>query len=299
MTVYSGAWGPDAVESILSHRGHSIAGVGEARDILLPLDRQPTLSGEEFNRFYELFGKRSFRQIAGRLLRAGRIPVPVSDLEQNAGGDTYRYLEFLESLDVGALAGDAFTVTRPVNNIGPTLEWYVAELCRRELSGSAAWGVKLEGLSAGGDYDVLAWLPPTLVYVETKSASPDHVTESELRHFLQRADELAPEVALLLVDTSTRMDDLVARLFELMLPPMRESSGVGDPTWRPDRPFVRPVPEYPGISYGYRRIYLSNSEPSIRTQMQRAVRHYHAVVKGASFWGGRPINWITGQVGDE
>jgi hypothetical protein len=297
--MFSGVWGPDAVESILRHRGHSIAGTGATRDILLPLDRQPALSGEDFNRFYELFGKRSFRQVASRLLRAKGNTVPVSDLERSAGRDTPVYLEFLQSFGLGTLTDDGFTLTRLIDNIGPSLEWYVAELCRREFSGSAAWGVKLEGLSAGGDYDVLAWLPPTLVYVEAKSASPEHVSESELRHFLQRAEELAPEVALLLVDTSTKMDALIERLFELMLPPLRKSSGIGDPTWRPDKPFIRPVPDYPGISFGMRRIYVSKSEPSIRTQMQRAVRHYHAHVKGASFFGGPAINWITGEVAEE
>jgi hypothetical protein len=300
--VNSHGWGPDAVQSILRHRGHVLAGEGDLRHILLPLRGDPILgdpviSGEDFNRFVDLFGKRSFRQVARQLIAAHGASVPLATLRGYAAAAAVEYVEFLESLGVARRDDDQATVTRNLDNIGPTLEWYVAELCRRELSGSSAWGVKLDGLTPGGDYDVLAWLPPTLMYVETKSSHPSQVSDGDIRNFLQRSSVLAPEMAVLLVDTSESMDDLLQRLFELMLPPLRESSGIKDETWCPDEPFVRPQAGYPGISWGCKRIYVTNSKPTILTQLRRCLQHYHARVKGASFFGGPPINWITGQVG--
>ena len=70
------------------------------------------------------------------------------------------YVGFLVDLGVAELADGQVTVTRPISNIGPTLEWYVADTCQRDFDGSAEWSVTLSGVRFG-DYDVLAWLPPT------------------------------------------------------------------------------------------------------------------------------------------
>src|SRR5947209_2244916 len=86
-------------------------------------------------------------------------------------------------------------------SVRPTLEWYVAEICKRELAGDAEWAVQLEHLPVGGDFDVLGWLAPTLLCVELKSGQPSDVSEFELRNFLQRDQELAPDLSILLIDT--------------------------------------------------------------------------------------------------
>ena len=82
-----------------------------------------------------------------------------------------------------------------------------------------------------------------------------------------------------------------------MLPAVKLSSGIDDPKWRHDnQPFIAPQPSYPGIAFGYRRFYVTNSDPSIYRQLSRCLRHYHSEVKGAAFLGGPPVNFVTGEL---
>jgi hypothetical protein len=256
------------------------------------------LSGDDFNRFYKLFGKRSFRQATRQIVSKHGEPVLLSDLKGMAGEAATEYVEFLESLGVVKKVGDSVSLTRMVDNIGPTLEWYVAELCLRELAGSASWSVKLDDLPTGGDYDVISWLPPALVYVETKSSAPSQVSEAELMNFLQRGEELAADAAVLLVDTESDMSELLTRLNEAMIPTVRNMSGIHDDDWRPEKPTIGAQNTFPGIAWGMQRFYVTNAKPSIVQQLRRVLRHYNEIVKGASFWGGPPVNWVTKEVYD-
>jgi hypothetical protein len=158
--------------------------------------------------------------------------------------------------------------------------------------------VKLDDLQVGGDFDVLAWLEPALVYVEIKTARPNDVSDGEMRNFLQRDAELAPDLSILLVDTADRLDPLVDRANAIMTPLVARCSGITDPDWRPDPPTLHAQPGHFGIVYGWRRIYLVNAHPSIPTVLRRCLRHYHQRVRGAAFWGGREINFVTGEISD-
>jgi hypothetical protein len=165
------------------------------------------------------------------------------------------------------------------------LEWYVADLCERDLQGSAAWSVQLEGLTVGGDYDVLAWLDPTLVYIECKSASPDQVPVEDFRQFRRRDQALAPELSIMLIDTTDDLTALLDRITEGLREEVRLSSGIAQQDWRPERPFIHPVPAYPGVNWGFRHLYMVNTAGSITTRLRRCLQHYHAEVKRRSFYG--------------
>ncbi len=177
-------------------------------------------------------------------------------------------------------------LTRPVDNIGPSLEHYVAQLCIRELRGSAEWGVTLEGLPrAGGDYDVLAWLDPSLVYIECKTAYLEQISEEELRHFLQRGAELAPDLAILLLDT-----DLDPRGFVegKLNPILRGALG-----WtKPEGPIFAQQ-DYPGVFFGHRWVYVTTSHKAIVRQLRRCLQHYYARVRWQSFYSGDSPNFLT------
>lgn len=258
--VGSPAIGPDPVGAILNHRGFKIERRGDNRNILLPLDSATPLTGEQFNRFHHLFGNTTFPKLV-RHITAHSGDVPLAELKGISGEYAEQYVDFLLELGVACLSDGRVKLTRSIDNIGPTLEWYVASLCQREFDGSSEWGVKLADLQYG-DYDVLAWLPPTLVYIETKSSQPSGISNNELKHFLQRGVELVPDLAILLVDTDDDLEEagLLDRLFEVMLPTARSSSGIDDPEWRNNgRLFIAPQPSFPGVSFGYYRNYVTNS----------------------------------------
>src|SRR5439155_128489 len=65
----------------------------------------------------------------------------------------------------------------------------------------------------GGDYDVLACVEGEVAYVETKSAPPRQIDQSEVGAFLDRVDTLRPDLALFLVDTQLRMKDKLVPMF--------------------------------------------------------------------------------------
>ena len=287
--------GPDSVKGILRHRGFFVESNGKNHDILLPLDREIPLSGEDCNEFRRLFSHASFRKMV-RQITADNGGAHIDQLSAICGNHSQEYIGFLERIGVGERTGDFVILTRPIDNIGKTLEWYVADVCKREFDGSAEWSVSLSEFRYG-DCDVIAWLPPTLVSIETKSSRPSEISNTELKHFLQRGLDLAPDMAVLLVDTDDDLAELAERLFELMIPCVRLSSRINDPKWRhDDKPFIDLQTNFSGVWFGFFRFYLTNSDPSIRTQISRCLRHYHTEVKGRPFLQGLPINFVTGEV---
>lgn len=147
----------------------------------------------------------------------------------------------------------------------------------------------------GGDYDVLAWLAPLLVYVELKSSRPSAITEGEIANFLERGQELAPDLAIFLVDTRDDLAELLMRFSQIMTAAKGKADGKPEESRRVDHLWIRPQAEYPGLSFGYWRFYVTNSSPNILKQLRRCLQHYHARVKSAAFLGAPgEFNFVTG-----
>lgn len=292
---------PDTLDAVLRRRGHRMLATGDVVRVLLPEERlgellqtyafsrgieraQRVFTGGVRERYHALFGQASFRKLARRLVLAHGECVSLDLLRDNAGDRVTEYIGFLEALGVVESTDEGVRCTRPLDNFGPSLEHYVARLCEWDLRGTAAWGVQLEGLPhAGGDYDVLAWLSPALVYIECKSARTSDISDDELRHFLQRHVELAPDTTVLLVDTADDLKGFVDRLNGIIAPVIKSSPLPdilivgGDEAKRE----VVQQPDYLGVWFGaYLRVYVTNTEPSILSQLQRSLQHYHALVRG-------------------
>ena len=62
---------------------------------------------------------------------------------------------------------------------------------------------------------------------------------------------------------------------------------------------IYPRKGFTGVNFGWFRTYVTNSHPSILTQLRRCLQHYHARVRGRSFWGGKPVNFVTSEVGED
>ncbi len=298
-------WSYETVETILRRRGHLPVATGDVGDLLFPEERLGDLPKEALTvspgireRYHELFGRASFRKVARQLIIRRGSPCSLDDLCRIAGAETDRYVAFLEELQVVEQGLDGLRLTRDVDNIGPSLEHYVAQLCSwADLRGHAEWGVKLAGLPrAGGDYDVLAWLAPTLLYVECKAKHQEQVAEEELRQFLQRHVELAPDLSVLLVDTDDdlaflhdRFNSIPRPILQAQLQPDILVVGA-----HPASDLLVPQRNYLGVSFSASvRVYVTNSAPSILTQLRRCLQHYHAIVRGQAVIAASPLDFLT------
>jgi hypothetical protein len=128
---------------------------------------------------------------------------------------TKEYVDYLLSVRLIKKKAKAFALaTGPITSFGPALEWYIAEVFRREFGCDAVWGVKFKRPRVGGDYDVIAKIDGSLLYIEVKSSPPKQIYDSEIKAFLDRVEDLAPAIAVFLMDTELRMKDKLVPMFE-------------------------------------------------------------------------------------
>jgi len=105
-------------------------------------------------------------------------------------------------------------VRRPIRSFGATLEWLLAEIFKRELGVEAVWGVKFRGQGVGGDYDILAKINCSLLYMEIKSSPPKQMLANHIAAFLDRINDLHPTISIFFMDTELRMKDKIVPMFE-------------------------------------------------------------------------------------
>ncbi|HEY6010705.1 MAG TPA: hypothetical protein VIX18_04465 [Nitrospirota bacterium] len=241
---------------LLRRRGFSIYKKEPADDLLLP-------SKKFLDEFYVMLHRYSFRlflrdvikhQTSFTLEQVTRYATP------SVTGD---YLAFLLSAGLIRKTRNNYVLVKgPIRSFGETLEWYVAELFRREFGAEAVWGAKFRRPKVGGDYDVIARLDGSLFSLEVKSSPPRQIYDSEIAAFLERVNDLSPEIAVFLMDTELRMKDKIVPLFEQELrkrctkPPKvsrmeRELFRIGD------------------------RIFIVNAKESILGNLERVTSEYY------------------------
>ncbi len=201
---------PD-LATLLRRRGFIIYKKEPAEDLFLPSSRR-------LNSYYRMLHKYSFRIFLRDVIKHQHGLTPENVTRYATADVTREYLEYLVSLKLVRKKGREFMVARgPVRSFGETLEWYIAELLRREFGCEAVWGVKFRRPKVGGDYDVLAKYDGSLLYAEVKSSPPKQIYDSEISAFLDRVDDLGPEIAIFLMDTELRMKDKIVPMFEKAL----------------------------------------------------------------------------------
>ncbi len=139
-----------------------------------------------------------------------------------------RYMEALARMGLVEIGpgGEWRLLRDAVISFGETLEWFVAEIFRREFFAQVIHGASFRSPPPGGDFDVLAALEGFLVYVECKSSPPRGIEVEDVAGFLGRSHLLAPHLALFLVDTHLRMLDKMVPILEELLGGVPRDSGL-------------------------------------------------------------------------
>jgi hypothetical protein len=204
--------GSSPVEDLLRMRGIRIFRKNPVDRLFFPSD----LSVSNQARFYKMMKKYSFRLVLRDMIK-NQEGFLVSDLTRYCSSKVVReYCETLCEMGVIIKSGKLSyqTGVRSLYSFGPTLEWFIAEMFKREFSSPALYGVSVKKTRSGGDYDVIASWDQRLVYAEVKSSPPKGVEQAEISTFFSRLEDLLPDVVILFNDTQLRMKDKLVVMFE-------------------------------------------------------------------------------------
>ncbi len=200
---------------MLKRRGFEVILSNPTEYLFFPPDLDSVFEDE----LYEMLKKYSFRIFIRDVIKNRKAFGAGDLLKYSTRQWVETYIDFL--LKRGVIAesspGRYRLKSEAVFSFGDTLEWFVANVFEREFSSPALWGVRLKGVSSGGDYDVIASVEGGLVYVEVKSSPPKNVEEAEVAAFIKRAEALSPSIAIFLEDTRLRMKDKIVPFFESLL----------------------------------------------------------------------------------
>ncbi len=199
------------IDILLKRRGFTVYKKEPSEDRLIP-------SKKYLHSYFQMLHKYSFRLFLRDVIKH-QGSFTLEQVTRYATPEVTRdYLDYLISIKLIKKRIDAYVLTKgPVKSFGVTLEWYISEVFKREFGSEAVWGVKFKRPEVGGDYDVIAKFDAALLYMEVKSSPPKQIYNSEIAAFLDRVDDLSPEIAVFFMDTELRMQDKIVPMFEAEL----------------------------------------------------------------------------------
>lgn len=204
---------PD-IEAILRLRGFKVYKKEPSDDLMLP-------SKTRINSFYKMMKRYSFRLFLRDVIKH-QESFTKKDVTRYAVGEvTEDYIDYLlkvrlieEASPPLKIKGTYRLIKRPIKSFGETLEWFLAEIFKREFYTEAIWGVKFKRPGVGGDYDLIVKINSSILYMEVKSSPPKQIYAKEIRAFIDRAVNLKPSIAVFFMDTELRMNDKIVPMFE-------------------------------------------------------------------------------------
>lgn len=233
--------------------------------------------------FYEAFGSNTVRKLIRAILSRSQTR---DDLARICSNET-KLDETLTYLQAGGIVTQADGTwsrgpqCKKADNIGPTFEWYVAEWFRRELKAPTRHGVKVEEMPHGGDLDVVAFVGENRVWAECKTAKPDEISDVDLKLFLQRAFDFRPEIAVLLVDTESSVGRVARDVSNLWSRMAAISAGREGPP--ADAEEAKPIPDYTGLHWCARHVYVANVAHSVDRSLSNILRFHETYARRQIF----------------
>jgi hypothetical protein len=195
------------LDVLLKRRGFKIFKKEPSEDLLLP-EKQFTGS------FYEMLKKYSFRLFLRDVIKHQEFFRPENVTRYATAAVTSEYIGYLRDIGLIALISDGFhLMPGPIKSFGETLEWFIAEIFKKEFATEAIWGIRSKRPNVGGDYDLIAKVDGSIVYMEIKSSPPKQIYQNEISAFFDRTLDLSPEICIFFVDTELRMKDKIVPMF--------------------------------------------------------------------------------------
>ncbi len=196
------------LDVLLRRRGFRIYKKEPSEDLLLPENRF-------IGSFYEMMKKYSFRLFLRDIIKH-QIFFRLENVARYATLEvTEDYLEYIRNIGLVEKSSDGFRLSLgPIKSFGETLEWFVAEIFKVEFAAEAIWGIRFKRPRVGGDYDLIAKVDGSILYMEIKSSPPKQIYQKEISTFLDRVSDLSPEISIFFTDTELRMKDKIVPMFD-------------------------------------------------------------------------------------
>ncbi len=246
---------PD-LEVLLKRRGFRVFSKDPEEELLFRTEQQR-------ERAYPMMKRYAFRIFLRDVIKH-KQGFSVGDVARYASERmTEHYIEFLSGLGIIEASESGYRLKEPVRSFGETLVWFVAEVLKREFSIETYRSVKFRGRKVGGDYDILGNLNSGICFIEVKSSPPRQVQDVEIRAFLQRVNDLCPDLSIFLLDTHLRMKDKIVALFEDVMMELN--------SYRPE--IVRLKKELFHVLDT--NVYIINSKPGISNNIEEVLSHYY------------------------
>lgn len=246
------------LEVILKRRGFRIYKKEPSEDLLIP-------EKKFIDDYYEMLKRYSFRLFLRDVIKHQPLFTPQHVTRYATKEVTSKYINYLIRIGIVTPENNAYRLKKcPIKSFGETLEWFVAEIFKREFASEAVWGVKMKRPGIGGDYDLLAKIDGSILYMEIKSSPPKQVYQKEVSAFFDRVYDLMPEIAIFFMDTELRMKDKMVPMFEdelkvrFLEPPLVS---------RVEKEFFEIQTEKP-------KIFIINAKDSIVNNIEKVMARY-------------------------
>ena len=240
---------------LLKLRGFRIYKREPSDDLLLP-------KKQYLDSFYDMLRKYSFRLFLRDVIKHQDFFSIEQVTRYATSAVTAEYTEYLKGIGLIELVRGGFRlVPGPMKSFGETLEWFVAETFKKEFATEAIWGIRFKRPKVGGDYDLVAKVDGSILYMEIKSSPPKQIYQNEITAFFDRVADLSPEISIFFVDTELRMKDKIVPMFEEECRKRADGS--------PE--FVRMEKELFQIQ---NKVFIINAKDSIASNIEKALIWY-------------------------